>query len=343
MARRFSIVLIVALLVLAALPVSAGTNSGAVFDISCEGFTSSSGSILLDRDNTGQSSEAFIVSATDGAGNIIYEPKQDSFFVGGSVAWTGNTIYLWTAQPAFNPITLRIVSPAGNGQPEQLIALATGSCAELPGYGVLPGNVFVVEGDTLTVDGRVVVQVGATSPSVDPNAVPPRPVNAPDLSDDLPGYLLVNTDNLSLRSGDGPDYTLVGIVDGGTVLVPLGRNHRFTWWYVQAGDLIGWAKAEFLIARGNLTDVPAIEALGELAPVTFALFADAELKANPRSSALPLCTIAGNLEYDVVGRNRAGTWFQVQASCDNAVVNGWLDATLGALRNPAEVQIPVAS
>ncbi len=328
MARRMSIILIVALLVVAALPVHAG-SSDAVFNISCDGFTSSSGSILLDRDNTGQSSEAFIVSATDGAGKIIYEPKQDSFFVGGSVSWTGSAIYRWTAAPVFNPITLRVVSPAGNDQPEELLALATGSCNGLPGYGVLPGVGLLIPGET--------------SPAVDPNAVPPRPVNARDVSQDLIGHLVVNTDNLSLRTGDAPEYSLVGIVDGGTILVPLGRNRDFTWWYVQAGDLIGWAKAEFLVARGNLTDVPVVEAAGVIAPVTLVVFLDAQLLSAPRDTALPLCTIAGNHEYNVIGRNRTETWYEVQATCDNAVVNGWLNATVGVVRNPASIPVPISS
>jgi len=329
MARRISLIFVVALLVVVALPVHAGSSRSAVFSISCKGFTGISGNILLDRDNTGEKSEAFIVSATDGSGKIVYEPKQDSFFVGGNVAWTGGTLYEWTAAPVFNPITLRIVSPAGNDLPAELITLASGTCAGLPRYGILPGVGQFVPGDT--------------SPSVDANEVPPRPNDALDVSQDLVGYLVVNIDNLSLRSGDAPEYSLVGIVDGGSILIPLGRNQDFTWWYVQIGDLIGWVKAEFLVVRGNLTDVPVVEAAGELTPVTLVVFLDQPLLSAPRDTALPLCTIGGDHAYTVIGRNRSETWYEVQATCDNVVVNGWLDAVVGALRNPAGVPIPVSS
>lgn len=347
MSRRYSVLLMVLLAVfgVAALPVYAGADSGATFALDCNGFSGTGGSVLLDRDNTGNQREAFIVSATDGAGNIIYQPVQDdSFFVGGTVSWAGSAAIKWSAAPEFNPLTLRVVSSAGNGLDEQSVVLATGTCADLPTYGATPG-VFVVEGDTLTLDGNVVFELGDTSPDVALNAVPPRPSDPAFESDTekntLAGWLIVNTDNLFLRSGDAPEYSDVGIVDGGTVLVPLGRNANFSWWYVQAGDLVGWAKAQFLVARGDLTDVPVITAEGQLALPTFFLFDDAWLYSAADDTSLPLCTIAGDQEYLVTGRNSASDWVEVQATCDNAIVKGFLMNATGALRNPANTFIEV--
>jgi hypothetical protein len=342
MLRRFTILFILALLVLAVLPVSAGGNAGASFSLTCEGF-SGSGSIALDRDNTGEAREAFIVSATDGSGKVIYEPQVDTFFVGGTVSWDGGDVIPWTATPQYNPLTLRVVSQAGNDFSEQLITAATGSCEGLPGYSALPEFIFEVRGDELVSDAGAVLPLGETSANVPINAEAPRPVNPDNLTETLAGYLLVNTDNLSLRSGDSVDYTLVAVVDGGTVLIPLGRNDDFTWWYVQAGEIIGWARAEFLIARGDLTGVGVVPVSGEITPPTFFVFSEQALLSAPRSNALPLCTLPGGLEYVIVGRDRPQDWYEVQVICDSTLVRGWLPATVGAVRNPAESFIPVTT
>ncbi len=342
MKRRSTLVLIVALLALgmAALPVSAGNNGNATFSLGCDGFQGTGGAITLDRNNTGTDREAFIVSATDGVGNVIYAPVEDTFFVGGSVSWAGGDIVPWTSSPQYNPLTLRVISRAGNGFDEQLITLATGACESLPGYGALPEGIFVVEGDTLVL-GDSVVPLGSTSPEVPLNTNPPRPLNDPVVVKSLAGSLIVNTDNLSLRSGDGPEYTLVGIVDGGTVLIPLGHNAKFSWWYVQAGTFLGWAKAEFLIARGDLTDVPVVESQGELTQPRFFLFLDGELSSAPLDNALPLCTIPGDQDYLVTGRTNSSDWFEIQTTCGSTLVKGWLLAEHGALRNPAATPIEV--
>jgi hypothetical protein len=327
MTRRSAWIVLFGMLMLVAVlaPVSAGTNSGATFTIDCEGFQGTGGSIILDRDNTGSNREAFVVSATDGAGNIIYQPEDDSFFVGGSISWSGSQMVEWTSAPRFNPITLRVVSLEGNGLDSQTILRVTGSCTGLPLYG-FPA---IISGDT--------------SASVALNAPPPRPVNDDDDIAGLPGYLLVNTDNLSLRSGDGVIYTQVAVVDGGSRLIPLGRNEDFTWWLVQAGDIIGWGTAEFLVARGDLTDVPVIQAEGIVSPNTFFLFSSAPLLSLPDGDALALCTVPGNLEYVALGRSSDGLFYQVQAICDRVPVNGWLEVALGAYRSQTGAALPVVS
>ena len=327
MLRRSTFILIVMALVLGAavLPASAGSTVNVTFSLDCKGF-SGNGQILLDRDNTGSLREAFQVVVTDGIGNIIYKPVVDSFFVGGTVSWTASNVIEWTSQPEDNPLTLRVVSLAGNKLGEQTIAVATGSCAGLPSFGALP---TVINTDT--------------SAAVDINGVAPRPTNPEEVTSKLPGFLIVNTDNLSLRSGDGPDYTLVGIVDGGTKLIPLGRNLKFTWWLVQAGDIVGWAKAEFLVARGDLTSVKVVPAKGEILPSTIYVYSKTALLSSPKANAVPLCTIAGDVEYLAVGRTKATDWYEVQSTCDNAVVKGWLAAEQGAFRGPTGATLPVTS
>jgi hypothetical protein len=139
MLRRSTFILFVMALVLGAavLPASAGSSVNASFALDCKGF-SGSGQIMLDRDNTGEKREAFQVVVTDGVGNIIYKPVVDSFFVGGTVSWTATNVVEWTSTPQYNPLTLRVVSLAGNEFDEQTIAVATGSCEGLKSVGALP-------------------------------------------------------------------------------------------------------------------------------------------------------------------------------------------------------------
>ncbi|MEZ4668881.1 MAG: hypothetical protein R3E39_13315 [Anaerolineae bacterium] len=323
--RRLSLLFILAMLIMGVfiIPVSAASNSGVSFTLGCDGF-SGSGEITLNRDNTGSLREAFVVVATDGIGNIIYKPVVDSFFVGGTVSWQAGNVINWTSAPVYNPLTLRVVSQSGNDFAEQTVALATGNCDGLLTYGVLPFELN-----------------GLTSPTVGLNDTPPRPTNPEVITQVLPGFLVVNTDNLSLRSGDGVEFTQVGVVDGGTKLIPLGRNLKFTWWLVQVDDIVGWAKAEFLIARGDLTGIPVVESQGEVAPPTIFVFSNTTLLSSPESGALPLCNISGNLDYLAVGRTKNIEWFEVQATCDNALVRGWLPASQGAFRSQTGAPLPI--
>jgi hypothetical protein len=347
MLRRTSLllVLLTVILGLTALPAFAGSDNGAGFAIDCEGFTGTGGNVLLTRDNTGSDRESFIVSVTDGIGNIIYEPVVDQFFVGGTVSWTGGEKFRWTATPHYNPLTLRVVSRAGNNLDEQLVTLSTGACEGLPSFGATPEGVFTIDAlnDLLLGIGGGALPLGSSSPSVDLNEVAPRPDNPDELVELLPGWLIVNTDNLSVRSGDGPEYTLVAIVDGGTRLIPLGRNLDFSWWYVQAGDVVGWVKAEFLIARGDLTDVLVVPSNGEIAQPRLFVFSDTTLASAPSLGSLELCSVPGDLEYLVVGRDAQISWYEIQATCDNAVIKGWVPAAQGAIRNQSNSFIPVTT
>ena len=325
---------------------SAANGSGVTFSLGCAGF-SSSGEVLLDRDNTGSGREAFSVSATDGLGNVIFAGEPDSFFVGGTVSWADGGTFGWTRAPEFNPLTLRVVSLSGNGLPAEVEHVAVGSCPDLPTVTVVGDELGIGGGDFFVVlDPRLLD--GATSPDVPLNTAPPRPVNPIGLAEALPGYAVVNTDNLSVRSGDGPEYTLVAIVDGGTELVVLGRN-RFagdaeTWWYVQVGDVVGWVSGQFLIMRGDLSHVPEVPVRGDLIQPRFLLIRDqTPLYVSPDFNATGLCALNGGLEYPVVGRDADMVWYQVQADCNGSTLTGWVPAYLGAIRNPAALLIPVTT
>ncbi|NOG51004.1 MAG: hypothetical protein HND48_17355 [Chloroflexi bacterium] len=70
-------------------------------------------------------------------------------------------------------------------------------------------------------------------------------------------------------------------MSGGDKLIALGRNDDFSWWYVKAGNLVGWAISDYLIARLDLTDVPVVIPAGEIALPRFFLYSLAKPAAQP--------------------------------------------------------------
>ena len=319
------------------------------FTLDCAGFTSNGSELVLTRDNTGQLSEAFTITAIDGAGNPILDPISDVFFVGGSVIWEAGTTYAWTNPPLYNPIRLQIVSPAGNGLEEQVVFELIDRCAGLGNFGAIDIlQAFQRQAYRLLTGEAFVLQPadGETSEPVDLNAVPPRPINPPALLEQQPGYAVVNTDNLFLRSGDDPRYSVIGIVDGGTLLAVLGRNEDRTWWYVQVGGLRGWVKSEFLVLRGNLTGVPEVPVLGEFTqPSLYVGYSGNPVYNLPTMFSGEVCRLPGDLDYAVIGRTAASDWYLIEVPCgetEEDYVTAWIQADRGLLRNPGSVFIPIS-
>ncbi|MCU0498323.1 MAG: SH3 domain-containing protein [Anaerolineae bacterium] len=322
--KRF--LLVTLLVVLLSSTAHAALRNGLVFGMNCSGFVSRGGELIFNRDNTGTGREQYTIQATDGNGVVIFTTTE-VLYVGSRLVLTPGLFFEWNSPPTANPITVRVTSNAGNGLSEQAVYTVTGLCAGLPNIDI--------DLDPLTLTGE-------TSPSVAINAVPPRPVNPPlDLADLDYGYLIVNTASLNIRSGDSVSYTIVGRVSGGTELIVLGSNLGQTWWYVQVGEIVGWVNNVHVLIRGDLSDVPVVPVTGEIARATLYLYRTQALLALPIEGALPVCEIAGDQEYVLVGRNRATTWYELEALCNGVIVRGWVPAENGGLRNPAELILPI--
>ncbi len=311
--------------------VNAGTRADVRWTAGCEGFTSNGGGIILDRDNTGSGQEHFVITVIDGDGNVIFGPVSDSAALGSRLSFTRGVFFPYSVEPASNPILLTVTSPAGNGYNDQLVYGTIGIC------GGIPFNNDALEGTSTLFD----VIDGRTSPSVPLNVDPPRPSNPENLGIVTDGYLIVNTASLNIRSGDGPEYTIVGRVSGGTELIVLGRNPSRSWWYVQVGEILGWVNGIHIALRGDLTGVPIVPVTGELFPARFVVYADSILRIAPSETAAPLCEIDGGLEYFINGQNSTGSWIEVIATCDVLDVTGWLPLEAGAIRNSGDLSIPV--
>lgn len=326
--RSFKVVLTLLVLGVLTTLAQAGQRNGLVFRVDCDGFISRGGELIFNRDNTGAGREQIIITATDGAGNVIYAPTTESFYVGSKLTLPPGLFFGWTTAPTANPLYVQIVSPAGNNLNLQTIYATVGNCAGLET--VVNDEIALNE----ILDGR-------TSPSVPLNTTAPRPTNPGNAVRNQPGYLIVNTDNQNIRSGDGPEYTIVAKVDGGTELFVLGRNKARTWWYVQVNDILGWVRGDLTIIRGDLTNIPIVPVTGEISRPTLFLYSKANLLALPIEGALTVCEIPGNLEYYIIGRNVRATWYELEATCNGSAVTGWVLAEAGGVRNPAESFIPI--
>lgn len=181
------------------------------------------------------------------------------------------------------------------------------------------------------------------SPSVPLNTIAPRPKNPIGLAESQEGYAIVDTGAANLRSGPGPQFTRVAIVDGGTRLVVLGHNPAETWWYVQAGDIRGWIWEDLLILRGDLTEVPIVINEGELrTPTLYVGYPGNVIYDTVDGNGQVICAAIGRAEFPLVGQSANSNWYLIDATCqDGTVVRGWIWNEAGIVREVAGVPIPV--
>jgi len=320
--RLNSIVLLGLLLCMsAAVTTFAATPNNLVLAVDCTGFESISGSLTMTRDNTGTGREAFSIAAVDGTGRVVYNPQANAFVVGGEVSFGEGTFYTWTAPPAANPIALVITSLAGNELPSQTILSTSGNCTGLPN-----GN--------RRTDAAISAASGAR---IDDAASGANEARRQARIEQLPGYVIVDTFALNVRSGDGPEFTRRGQVAGGTYGEVVARNTASTWWLVDFGGLRGWVNADFLIFRGDLTDIPVrANPGGRVQPATFVVFVEQPIYREPENlNRFIFCDVAPG-EYRILGVDTSGLYYQIGATCtDGRQRATWIEAENGAFRNPS--------
>ncbi|MDZ4766019.1 MAG: hypothetical protein SGI73_15845 [Chloroflexota bacterium] len=299
--------------------VSAGARN-LVLTPDCTAYDAAGGTLNGERDNTGRRSESFVVRVSDGRGELIYDLVIE-VPVGGRYDFEAGSRYRYPLRARANPLTLTVISLGGRGLAAQTLYTNTANCATLPG--------------------------GSAAEAVanDPNNLP-RPVNAPGVAEANAAYGIVNIDNLNVRTGDAVRYARIAIVDGGTTLILLGTNGAeqadSLWWYVQVGGVRGWVKGEFIILRGDASDLNVIETRGALGEPYFILGVDNLLRTVPSPGASVICTVPGGINYPVIGKDATeASWFKIEAPCNGVTVVGWVQAEAGFLRNESDAGIPV--
>jgi uncharacterized protein YraI len=315
----------------------AATGEGIAITVGCDGFTTRSGVITF------QGSEDAIILARDARGRELYREVIEGA-PGRRYTFRDGAFFAWATEPQASPLVVSIANTGGSSSVQDVIYLVIGNCADLPRLASVYALGLDLDLLPLAVDGE-------TAPSVARGAVPPRPTNPTTEVETLPGYAVVNTDNLFMRSGPGPQYTPVGIVDGGTRLIVLGRNDDLLpdssdqlWWLVEVGGLRGWVNSAFLALRGDLSVIPVVEAQGEIIqPVIYIAFTGFPLSADPEPGARIVCGLQGERFYPVLaGDTSTPSWYYVEAQCDDGLTTrGWLRAEDIIFRNEGGVAIPV--
>jgi uncharacterized protein YraI len=79
--------------------------------------------------------------------------------------------------------------------------------------------------------------------------------------------LVVNTENLNIRTGPGAQYTRLAVARGGTELPVLGVARDRVWYLVSTSVGNGWVNVAFTLPRGNFTNVPLIDTSNIQAPL----------------------------------------------------------------------------
>lgn len=314
------------------IPVFGAENSGLSAGISCNGF-SLSGNFRANRDNTGRGQESIVVQAVDGAGVIVYQ-LVDAVPLNWQIT-LDNAPFNWREVPTANPITVSVISLAGNGQAQEVVYSASSNCD-----GLKAG----VAANPATSTATVAVGSGSTnvSPSISVGGEVPVPTTSAAAIESLPYYVIINTPAVNMRSGTGPQYTVVGVLTGGTRAAVVGRNKNRSWWLLEAGNVRGWVSNEFVAVRGDLTDVPEVPNQGELQPITFVTSLEKTVFSEANNYDInQVCTIPAG-EYRVIGKDSFNVFYQLEARCtDGRVVPAWIRGDEGAFRNPAVLALPV--
>lgn len=68
--------------------------------------------------------------------------------------------------------------------------------------------------------------------------------------------MVVNTSFLNVRTGPGAQYTVLITVVGGTELPVLGVARDMVWYQVSTAAGVGWVNSQFVLPRGDFTNVP---------------------------------------------------------------------------------------
>ena len=161
------------------------------------------------------------------------------------------------------------------------------------------------------------------------------------------GYLIVNTESLNVRSGPGAQYTILATIAGGDQIGVIGQNDgRENWWFVElANGQRGWINNIHVLGRGDLTDAPVIEHEGVLIlPTLYVGYPGNPIFPSVPHEGIPTCRLLGNSHFVIIGRTSTSSFYEIEALCqDGTPVTGWIEASLGIVRNPAQTEFPITN
>lgn len=134
-----------------------------------------------------------------------------------------------------------VTTPAGNGWIYAAFTVGRGDFRYVPVV-----NIQVLQNSVVNPNGTLAIPGSAGTVSA--------PI--PELD---PGRVVVNTGNLNVRSGPGPQFSILGSVPGGTVLPVDGVTPDNAWFLVSSPFGAGWVDGEFTVFRGSIASVPIFD------------------------------------------------------------------------------------
>lgn len=165
---------------------------------------------------------------------------------------------------------------------------------------------------------------------------------------------VVNTGALNLRSGPGPQYSVVGIVPGGSEGVIVGRNGDWSWWLMETDVGTGWASGLYILVRGDTFGIPyaepgqaAVPQVGDqpggVAPPSEAALPIAvvssgalNIRTGPNGAFDSLGTVETGTHLTVIGQSPDRGWWLVESP----VGTGWV-SKLYVIVNGDTSNVPV--
>ncbi|HLU10669.1 MAG TPA: SH3 domain-containing protein [Oceanobacillus sp.] len=175
--------------------------------------------------------------------------------------------------------------------------------------------------------------------------------------------VVVNTGNLNVRTGPGPQFTVLTTVPGGTELPVLGRNQDSTWYMVATAIGAGWVDISFTIPRGDFSYVPFVRWETLASPVVQPLPQSLGLPTGAGNVAIPqiqvpqvivntgnlnvrsgpgaiytvIATVPGGTTFEPLGVTEDGAWYFVDVPRRG---RGWISAEYTIFRGSYDA-IPV--
>ena len=148
---------------------------------------------------------------------------------------------------------------------------------------------------------------------------------------------VVNTGALNMRSGPGAAYTDVGTLEGGTQAQIVGRSMDWGWWLLKTPSGTGWVNAEYIIARGDTSQVPYVEPGGTVNATTYSVAAQAppttisgpvafvatgalNIRSGPDGSFDKIGSVYAGTRLPIIGQSTDLGWWQV----DSPFGQGWV-------------------
>lgn len=163
---------------------------------------------------------------------------------------------------------------------------------------------------------------------------------------------VINVSFLNLRSGPGPQYSIISQLVGGTTTPVLASNTDSSWFLVETAIGAGWVYSPFTLPRGDFRFVPVLEAAPESATInlTTPLYIGlSPIAAQSQSITLPvpqlqaptvivntgflnirsgpggyfgvIAVSSGGESFTPIGITNDGAWFLIEG----AFGRGWVD------------------